>query len=1437
MPDSFPNPTSSVNRSMIQAIRRFMPVALFFLFLSVKGIGQTVTIPSPSFDFVQRVNYGSSQVFEANSLSFSTYAAGDAHNSAQQTWFRIEKAVEKASAGRDIRSAILKFRSGTEDNAARTIYLARTSLGITSSVNRGTLNGSAAYPSPPGSGASFSSSGYLSKPLTIEIDASGAGSVDVTDWVKNHAADTWFLTASPAARGERIESVQRANWGSRWHWSNSLSLDGGTASPVQLVLDLAIPSDSPPLITTPLAKRAAHYASEPFSFRINAATGQAALTYQWKKDGKNIPGATSSVLRFDSLSPADAGIYQVLVSNRYGKVESDPCDLTVVSVPDLANFNPPAGDKTRYHASGNAVIGFNQGRYFNRPHYTNNTNAFILTGDKPMVKFASGSTVHGHFLIGMKRGSNTKWLHDFSNITATFQPAHTTWQVTDPSFPGLILRLQVLTLGESAGFTARASSSGSRDGDQLVWAYGGAHQPGGNLNWTIDPYPVGDEALRKASFSPSSARGNVAQAHEGPLASSFTVALPGGNGHRTFGRASTGTLATADAADWANPASLTASKANEHPMIAGSIPLSSKQPAHWSFIRIDQTPEKLADDTEPKALFSKALARSADFASRLQVNTPDPRVNAAAAMAVAGVDGMWYGNKFVHGSMSWNSPYLGWRTTIGGTMLGWPDRVKTSVDTYLATQLTESDKTSGESMGAHEGKDYRLTKPGANSRFYGKGYVVGDQTFYEMQTQYFDQILQDWRWSLMDDPAHEAKLRKGVELHLERFQECYDPDENGTYESVINTWPTDCIWFNGGGCADATAYAYRAHEFARDLAKRAKDETSVAHHQARLEKIKAGFFKELWVSEAGHPGLFREQGGHKRLVNNPWLYSHCIPIEAGMLTPEQAATTLHNTEYNLENISMESGGRRVVTSNFAPAIWSVRVLWPGDNFMLAHAYFRSGLARDGWDVLRGSILHTGFNDLVPGDSVDLVGGTDFGDTVHTFTRTLVEGLFGYQPDYPFGKVLIAPQFPADWHKASIRNHDVAIAYEQRNNTHTLDVKLQRDASLTVDLPLRASAISSVMVDGKPVSYETRPGFGQTIVRVLVPATAGITLRIAITTSDTLAEAKPIEIKGRIGEKVLLEPSADASVSLVSFSDPLGALEGAVIRGAAIAGSLSKNSGHRRVFATVKTGALEQIHIFNLHIHAAPTEPVTFAEVPSGATWKPIDITSSLSADITQIYEQKYVSPRPQTVSTRIGDDGYSPWCFPHWGVERPKIALDKVQSMLDPADPSRLVTPQGVPFKWGGSDRNVAFASLWDNWPDQVSVPVRQSGEAAWFLICGSTTVMQGRIANAVIRLKYADGVEETLELIPPFNYWNLSPIKGIQARAQFGSSYYTEPGEEFTVPKPWPMTVELGTNCRAMVLNRKLRPGVILESVTLEALSQESVIGLMGVSIMQPKF
>ena len=76
---------------------------------------------------------------------------------------------------------------------------------------------------------------------------------------------------------------------------------------------------------------------------------------------------------------------------------------------------------------------------------------------------------------------------------------------------------------------------------------------------------------------------------------------------------------------------------------------------------------------------------------------------------------------------------------------------------------------------------------------------------------------------------------------------------------------------------------------------------------------------------------------------------------------------------------------------------------------------------------------------------------------------------------------------------------------------------------------------------------------------------------------------------------------------------------------------------------------------------------------------------------------------------------------------------------------------------------------------------------------------------------------------MPPFNFWSLCPWGGLD---------YSYETDAFCLPAEPPPMAQLGNNCRAMVLSWRLRPGEILESVTLEALSQEVVIGLMGISL-----
>jgi len=74
-----------------------------------------------------------------------------------------------------------------------------------------------------------------------------------------------------------------------------------------------------------------------------AASGTAPLSYQWRKCGDNISGATSSSYTIPSVVPGDAGSYDVVVSNPYGSVTSNTAALTVNPITTTLSVSPVSG--------------------------------------------------------------------------------------------------------------------------------------------------------------------------------------------------------------------------------------------------------------------------------------------------------------------------------------------------------------------------------------------------------------------------------------------------------------------------------------------------------------------------------------------------------------------------------------------------------------------------------------------------------------------------------------------------------------------------------------------------------------------------------------------------------------------------------------------------------------------------------------------------------------------------------------------------------------------------------------------------------------------------------------------------------------------------------------------------------------------------------------
>jgi len=100
-----------------------------------------------------------------------------------------------------------------------------------------------------------------------------------------------------------------------------------TSNPATLTVNAA--TVAPSITTQPTSQTVT--AGQAATFTV-AATGTAPLSYQWRKNGVAISGATSSIYTTSATTSSDSGTqFTVLVSNTVGSVTSNPATLTVTS--------------------------------------------------------------------------------------------------------------------------------------------------------------------------------------------------------------------------------------------------------------------------------------------------------------------------------------------------------------------------------------------------------------------------------------------------------------------------------------------------------------------------------------------------------------------------------------------------------------------------------------------------------------------------------------------------------------------------------------------------------------------------------------------------------------------------------------------------------------------------------------------------------------------------------------------------------------------------------------------------------------------------------------------------------------------------------------------------------------------------------------------------
>ncbi len=153
--------------------------------------------------------------------------------------------------------------------------------------------------------------------VVFSVVATGPGPI-AYQWRKNGTAIAGARTANL-----ELSNVTVADAGS-YDVVVSNAASSVTSAVAQLIVTPA--SSAPAISTQPVAQSVPVGAAATFAV---VASGTPAPTYQWRKDGAVVPGATSATLTFATVTEAHAGAYSVVVSNSAGSVSSASATLTV----------------------------------------------------------------------------------------------------------------------------------------------------------------------------------------------------------------------------------------------------------------------------------------------------------------------------------------------------------------------------------------------------------------------------------------------------------------------------------------------------------------------------------------------------------------------------------------------------------------------------------------------------------------------------------------------------------------------------------------------------------------------------------------------------------------------------------------------------------------------------------------------------------------------------------------------------------------------------------------------------------------------------------------------------------------------------------------------------------------------------------------------------
>lgn len=981
----------------------------------------------------------------------------------------------------------------------------------------------------------------------------------------------------------------------------------------------------------------------------------------------------------------------------------------------------------------------------------------------------------GNLRLGIKSSAGIKWLNDAQQIVTRYRPGSLLYEIYDSLLGEGELQLVALPLARNEGLVARVELTGAAV--DLIWAYGGANGARGSRGGDIgcERQPVSEffqlraEQCRGNSFTISS--------------NTFTLHSVSAEINGITPRSAK--LFVADAAKWNSPAALLSSSATTSalPVLAGQVAMKTGEPVFFIFEQLRHESTAIANDQvlpvsqSPDLIFAEAEKYRSAIAERVIVETPDPFINAAAPALCIAANAIWDNSQqcFMHGAVAWRTRLLGWRGQYAGDDLGWHERTAAHFASFAKQQNTNPIPET--IPPADEQSNLARSEAAIHSN--------GDMSknHYDMNLVAIDAFFRHLLWT--GDTNYAREMWPVIERHFawehRLFRREFGPDKLPLYEAYAAIWASDDLSYNGGGTAHASAYNYFANKMAaRVAAMLGKDPTT---YEREADLILRGMNKYLWLTADGNFAESKDLLGLQLVHPNSGLWTFYHTLDSEVPTSEQASRMSRWIDNHVAHIPVR--GPNVPNENlftlpetsWMPYQWSLNNVVMAEAAHTSLAFWQANRPETAFQLFKGELLDSMFLGLCPGNlgamtSHDMARGEaqrDFADAIGINSRALVEGLFGVKPDALAGKLKIIPGFPDNWNFAKMHHPDFDFEFHREGLKERYLVEPK--FSMPMKLKLQICALRTrarVTVNGKSANWSW---------------------------VENVFGARRIQIESPAAGRIEVVVNWDGHIPVA------------------------------RIPSEASRAPPKKVIAFDWNQKMSPVQK-----------FETVELTPFFNDKVTQIFRNEYRSPRSPFASLAIPKQGIGGWCEPNASFDVDDSGLRASASQ----NGGRIILPDGIPLATPGQDgaKNIIFTSQWDNYPREVSIPLSGKSSHAFLLMAGSTSALQSRFDNGEVVVMYADGASERLALNNPVNWWPIDQDYFIDDYA-------------FRRDEPIPPRVDLRTGKvrlldvagfegkggkvpggAATVLDLKLNPAKELKSLTIRALANEVVIGLMSVTL-----